>query len=422
MADRRWVYFKAKEIGVFQPGPNGNGWRHIVDDLKSPGYQIGVFQTVLTDTAALLEIKSSTHHYRIYAKNCFRNVDGEWELTYRGHWFVPSAGGLSLTDDDSSDGSVDITITVPTNPQTPSSDREEEKTESEEFVDEEMRKRGEQEAKKRAEKAAEEAAAAEAARKKEEDRLKQEALDKDRIIKLAEKLALVEGYKKDGVTGQTHCNWFVADFARSFTGLSMVGVLIEVDNVYIKANTMYDNLVKASAAPAEPGKKAWRNVRSYIGQDSKAAIANSPDKNRAYYELIFEKAQGLANRGKLVVVSWKATGGSGHIAIIVPAEPMPTSTNWGGRKVPVVAQAGDTVSASIRFSDGFGYAKMNIETGPGPEKDEANLGVFAYDEVAEALIPEDRPEPKSQLEKVLGDQVGGFLDQVGDVIEDIFGL
>ena len=80
----------------------------------------------------------------------------------------------------------------------------------------------------------------------------------------------------------------------------------------------------------------------------------------------FQRAQELADEGKLVVVTWKnpkpTATDSGHVAIVVPrpdnAPELPNSTTWK-MGVPYIAQAGAKVFDQDRLSQGFGPTKKS---------------------------------------------------------------
>jgi hypothetical protein len=61
------------------------------------------------------------------------------------------------------------------------------------------------------------------------------------------------------------------------------------------------------------------------------------------------EAHDEANRGYLVVASWKNAGGSGHVAVVLPGPLEPGH----GLQVPRIAQAGNHTFASGRLSEGF---------------------------------------------------------------------
>ena len=152
----------------------------------------------------------------------------------------------------------------------------------------------------------------------------------------AKTLADDEKYKPEQDT--THCSEFVRDYARKLLGR-------DVPELRGPAGAQADQL---KAAAGDPKSKWWSLA---FHEDPAAAL---------------QRAQELADEGKLVVVAWKnptpTATDSGHVAVIVPRRgddaELPYSTTWKLR-VPYSAQAGATVSSYQRLSQGFAAAKKS---------------------------------------------------------------
>jgi hypothetical protein len=132
-------------------------------------------------------------------------------------------------------------------------------------------------------------------------------------------------YKPDG--DQTHCNGFLVDYAKGLLKGHTPPQLLDEKGNPAKANIMFDQV--SAAARAGNG---WRSL-------SLAANLDNPGP-------IFQRAQELANQGKLVIIGLRTSDGTdGHFAAVVPSFLMADAgDSWGSVKVPYLAQAGPVLN------------------------------------------------------------------------------
>jgi len=131
-----------------------------------------------------------------------------------------------------------------------------------------------------------------------------------------------------------------------------------------KCNLYVQDVIEAISQQSRPEFHALAN-------DQFDNLTSSPDWDSKGFsaapQAVLDNAFSDSNSGKLIVVAWKNSGGSGHIAIIVPAAAKEASTAWGF-DIPFIAQAGkmnprnqpagtpeasQSVFASLKLSWGF---------------------------------------------------------------------
>lgn len=169
------------------------------------------------------------------------------------------------------------------------------------------------------------------------------------ITRLARELAKEQTY--EAIDGKTQCSQFARDLVQKILG-------------------------KSEPLDALQGKVADQHKTLSDPNSDWAALGfGRADEDRR--QLLFKKAQDLANDGELVLVVYNPQPpATGHIALVVPGV-LAQSDNWSAR-VPVIAQAG-TVNPRQKTDEKEKsvFSSLELDHGFAPEQ-VVDMEIFLY--------------------------------------------
>lgn len=151
--------------------------------------------------------------------------------------------------------------------------------------------------------------------------------DPGTLTNTANVMSAMPQYQPEG--GATKCNFFLIDFANTVFGCHDLDGLM-ANQMVLDGFRLHDFF-----------KPLYDRTKGFSDRDA-----------------AFQNAQSYANSGYLIIYGWYNSAGHGHVMVGVPGS---LQEGWGGVMVPSVAQAGETVSPSMRLSGGLRLERGNSD-------------------------------------------------------------